>query len=70
MKKLTDCSHQRAVRAFEKHGFRVAGGRKHIKMSNGQHTFALPRSRRLHPHLLARLVREAGLNPNAFADSC
>ncbi|MDI6740331.1 MAG: hypothetical protein QME74_08205 [Candidatus Edwardsbacteria bacterium] len=43
MTKLPGISHQRAVRAFEKVGYRVVRQGKHIAMTNGERIIIIPR---------------------------
>jgi len=43
MPKLPGINHQRAVKAFEKAGFRIAREGKHITMTNGERIITIPR---------------------------
>ena len=44
MPKLSGINHQRAVRAFQKAGFRIAREGKHITMTNGDRIITIPRA--------------------------
>ena len=44
MPKLSGINHQRAVRAFQKAGFRIAREGKHITMTNGERIITIPRA--------------------------
>lgn len=65
---FTDVSHRRAVRAFEKAGFRVIREGKHISMSDGRRYLTIPRTDRVNPYTLRYLIRAAGLTDKQFGD--
>ena len=58
--------HQRAVRALEKVGFRVARQGKHILMSDGSRIVTIPRHDPVNANTMAVIVRAAGLTPEQF----
>jgi len=66
MPKLSGISHQRAVRAFEKAGFRVVRQGKHISMTNGERIIIIPRANPINSFTMAGIVRDAGLSAEAF----
>lgn len=64
--RFTDVSSERAVRAFEKAGFRVVRQGKHIGMTDGAHHITVPRHPRLNPYTLKAIIRSAGLSDETF----
>ena len=58
--------HQRAVRALQKAGFRIARQGKHIVMTNGNCVVTIPRHDPVNPNTMAVIVRAAGLTPEKF----
>ena len=58
--------HQRAVRALEKVGFRVARQGKHIVMTDGSRIVTIPRHDPVNANTMAVIVRAAGLKPEEF----
>ena len=66
MPKLPGVPHQRAVRALEKAGFRVARQGKHIVMTDGTRILTIPRHDPVNAYTMAGIVRDAGLTIEAF----
>ena len=66
MPRIPGVSHQRAVRALEKAGFRVVRQGKHIVMSDGVRILTIPRSNPINPFTMGGIARDAGLAPNDF----
>ena len=66
MPKLSGISHQRAVKAFEKSGFRVARQGKHITMTNDERIITIPRANPIHSFTMAGIVKDAGLTIEEF----
>jgi len=64
--KLSGISHQRAVKAFEKAGFRIARQGKHITMTNGERIITIPRANPVHSFTMAGIVKDAGLTIDEF----
>lgn len=58
--------HLKAVRAFEKSGFRVIRQGKHVVMSNGTRILTIPRANPINALTMAGLVRDAGLSIEEF----
>ena len=58
--------HQRAVRALEKAGFRIAREGKHIVMTNGHRLVTIPRHNPVDAFTMGGIVRDAGLTPEQF----
>jgi predicted RNA binding protein YcfA (HicA-like mRNA interferase family) len=59
-------SHQRAVRALERAGFRVLRQGKHIVMSDGNRILTIPRHDPVNANTMAVIVKAAGLSPDQF----
>lgn len=68
MPKLSGISHQRAIRALEKAGFRVARQRKHVTMTNGTRVITVPRNDPVNGYTMAEIVRQAGLTIVKFRE--
>lgn len=66
MPKLPGVPHQKAVRALEKAGFRIARQGKHIVMTDGRRILTLPRHNPVNAYTMAGIVRDAGLSIEAF----
>jgi predicted RNA binding protein YcfA (HicA-like mRNA interferase family) len=64
--KVPGISHQRAVKAFEKAGFRVVRQGKHISMTNGQRIIIIPRADPVNSFTMAGIVKDAGLSITEF----
>jgi len=64
--KLAGVGHQRAVRAFEKAGFRVVRRGKHISMTDGKRILTIPRASPINSFTMAGIVRDAGLTIDDF----
>ncbi len=61
MPKLSGVTHQRAVNAFQKAGFRIVREGKHITMTNGERIITIPRANPIHAFTMAGIVKDAGL---------
>lgn len=66
MPKLAGINHQRAVKAFEKCGFRVVRTRKHITMTNGERILTIPRANPVDAFTMGGIIRDAGLTVDEF----
>ena len=66
MPKLSGINHQRAVRAFQKAGFRIARESKHITITNGERIITIPRANPVDAFTMAGIVKDAGLNIEDF----
>lgn len=66
MPKLPGISHQQAVRAQQKAGFKIVREGKHIVMSNGQRFLTVPRNDPINSFTMAGIVRDAGLTIEEF----
>lgn len=66
MPKLSGINHQRAVRAFQKAGFRIAREGKHITMTNGDRIITIPRADPVDAFTMAGIIKDAGLTIEEF----
>ncbi|TAN61583.1 type II toxin-antitoxin system HicA family toxin [bacterium] len=66
MSELQGISHLRAVKAFEKAGFRVLRQGKHITMTNGERIITIPRANPVNSFTMAGIVKDAGLSSDVF----
>lgn len=66
MTKLPGLSHQAAVGALQKAGFRIARQGKHIVMTDGSRILTIPRANPVNPFTMAGIVRDAGLTIEEF----
>ena len=67
MAKISGVSHQRAVRALQKAGFRIVREGKHAVMTDGSRILTIPRANPIHA-LLGGIVKDAGLTPESFRE--
>jgi predicted RNA binding protein YcfA (HicA-like mRNA interferase family) len=65
---IAGINHLRAVRAFEKAGFRIIRQGKHIVMSNGERQITIPRNNPIKAFTLAGIVRDAGLTEAEYRE--
>ena len=66
MPKLPGVNHLRAVKAFEKAGFRIDRQGKHIFMSKAALKIVVPRNNPVDAYTMAAIVRDAGLTIEEF----
>lgn len=66
MPKLPGVPHQKAVRALEKAGFRIARQGKHVVMTDGTRIVTIPRHDPVNAFTMAGIVRDSGLAIEAF----
>ncbi|MDR4496855.1 MAG: type II toxin-antitoxin system HicA family toxin [Candidatus Scalindua sp.] len=58
MPKVPGINHQRAIKAFEKVGFRIARQGKHIIMTDGERIITIPRANPIHSFTMAGISIE------------
>lgn len=68
MAKISGVSHQRAVRALQKAGFRIVREGKHTVMTDGSRILTIPRANPIHALTLGGIVKDAGLTPESFRE--
>ena len=66
MPRIPGVSHQRAVRALAKAGFKIVRQGKHIVMSDGVRILTVPRAKPVNAYTMGGIVRDAGLTVEAF----
>jgi hypothetical protein len=66
MGKIPGVNHLRAVKAFEKAGFRIIRPAKHIVMSDGSRILTIPRHNPINAYTMAGIVHDAGLTEEEF----
>ena len=66
MPKLAGIQHQRAVKAFEKAGFRVVREGKHISMTKDDRIIIIPRNNPINAFTMAGIIKDAGLTIEEF----
>jgi len=64
--RIPGVNHQDAVRALQKAGFRVIRQGKHVVMSDGVRIVTIPRHNPVNSFTMGGIVRDAGLNEDAF----
>ncbi|MCI0541727.1 MAG: type II toxin-antitoxin system HicA family toxin [Verrucomicrobiales bacterium] len=68
MPKLPGVNHLRAVKAFQKAGFRIDRQGKHIFMSKGRIKLVIPRNNPVDAYTMAAIVRDAGMTIEEFKE--
>ena len=66
MPKLPGIPHQKAVRALQKAGFRIARQGKHIVMTDGTRILTIPRHDPVNAFTMGGIVRDAGMTIEEF----
>jgi len=64
--RLPGISHQNAVRALERAGFRVLRQGKHVVLSDGSRILTVPRANPINAFTMGGIVRDAGLTIEEF----
>jgi predicted RNA binding protein YcfA (HicA-like mRNA interferase family) len=64
--KIPGVSHQKAIRALERAGFRIARQGKHIVMTDGRRILTIPRQNPINALTMGGIVRDAGLSVEDF----
>lgn len=66
MPKIPGVSHQKAIRALERVGFRIARQGKHVVMTDGRRILTIPRQNPINALTMGGIVRDAGLSVEEF----
>jgi predicted RNA binding protein YcfA (HicA-like mRNA interferase family) len=66
MLKLAGIQHSRAVKAFEKAGFRVVREGKHISMVKEDRIIIIPRNNPINAFTMGGIIKDAGLTIEEF----
>ncbi len=68
MPELPGIQHQRAVKAFEKAGFRVIRDGEHISMAKDDRIIIIPRNNPINAFTMAGIIKDAGLTIEEFKE--
>jgi predicted RNA binding protein YcfA (HicA-like mRNA interferase family) len=68
MPRYPGVNHQRAVKALEKAGFRIARQGKHIVMTDGSRVVTIPRHNPVNAITMGNIVRDAGLRNEEYKE--
>ena len=68
MPKIPGVNHLRAIKAFEKAGFRLVRQRKHVVMTDGIHFITIPRHNPVNAITMGGIVKDAGLTTAQFKE--
>ncbi|MBW2245410.1 MAG: type II toxin-antitoxin system HicA family toxin [Deltaproteobacteria bacterium] len=68
MPKIPGIPHQKAVRALERAGFRIARQGKHIVMTDGTRILTIPRHNPINAFTMGGIARDAGLTVEEFKE--
>ena len=68
MSKLPGIPHRRAVKAFQKVGFRIVRERKHISMTDGERIITIPRENPVDAFTMGGIIKDAGLSIEKFKE--
>ncbi|MBK7948388.1 MAG: type II toxin-antitoxin system HicA family toxin [Deltaproteobacteria bacterium] len=66
MPKIPGVNHQKAIRALERAGFRIARQGKHVVMTDGRRILTIPRQNPINALTMGGIVRDAGLSVDEF----
>jgi len=68
MPKLSGINHQRAIKAFQKAGFRIVREGKHVSMTNGNIIIVIPRGNPVDSFAMGGIIKDSGLTMSEFRD--
>ncbi len=68
MPKLSGVNHLRAIKAFEKAGFRIIRQGKHITMTDGENILTIPRANPINAYTMATIIKGSGLTIAQFKE--
>ncbi len=68
MPNLPGINHLRAIKAFEKIGFKIIRKGKHITMTNGKHIVTIPRANPINAYTMATFIKNSGLTITQFKE--
>lgn len=67
MPRLPGINHQRAIKAFEKAGFKVVSQGKHITMTDdNEHLIVISRGNPINTYTMAQIIKRSGLTISQF----
>lgn len=68
MPKLPGVNHIRAVKAFQRAGFKIDRQSKHVFMSRGARKVVIPRNNPVDAYTMAAIIRDAGMTISDFKE--
>ncbi|MFP4614205.1 MAG: type II toxin-antitoxin system HicA family toxin [bacterium] len=68
MPRIPGVSHQQAIHALKKAGFRVVRQGKHTVMTDGSRILTIPRHNPINAFTMGGIVRDAGLTAERFQE--
>jgi len=68
MPRIPGISQRKALRVFQKLGYRIKRQSGHIILSNGKNILVLPRGNPIHAITMGAIAKDAGLTPKEFKD--
>ncbi|QUS60055.1 type II toxin-antitoxin system HicA family toxin [Synechocystis sp. PCC 7339] len=66
MPSLSGVNHLRAIKAFEKVGFRIIRQGKHITMTDGDKILIIPRANPINAYTMGAIVKGSGMSIEDF----
>ncbi|MEB3249294.1 MAG: type II toxin-antitoxin system HicA family toxin [Merismopediaceae bacterium] len=66
MPSLSGINHLRAIKAFEKIGFRIIRQGKHITMTDGEKILVIPRANPINAYTMGAIIKGSGLSIEDF----
>jgi len=66
MPSLSGVNHLRAIKAFEKVGFRIIRQGKHITMTDGDKILVIPRANPINAHTMGAIIKGSGMGIEDF----
>ncbi|MDI6816750.1 MAG: type II toxin-antitoxin system HicA family toxin [Actinomycetota bacterium] len=69
MGKIPQISHKRAIRAFEKLGFKVIRQSKHVSMYDGRNIIIIPRANPINTYSLKGIIDDSGVEISDFLNA-
>ncbi len=64
--KLSGINFKRAVRAFEKAGFKIVKQKKHIVVFDGERNITIPRNNPVDAYTMGNIIKDADLTIEEF----
>jgi len=68
MPKVSGINHLRAIKAFEKVGFKIIRQGKHITMTDGENILTIPRANPINAYTMATIIKGSGLTIAEFKE--
>lgn len=68
MPKVSGINHLRAIKAFEKVGFKIIRQGKHITMTDGENILTIPRANPINAYTMATIIKGSCLTIAEFKE--